>query len=135
MFAEGLIIHKKVDDRIRSIRMMEPSGKFPRCERVFGPFPVGIAEGDIIGERIVSQQEFQLAAPRRPVKGMAASSGKNSVSAFRQNRLEIHLFDDFGQVIVIDQFCMTKGLRRLAEKRLNLFFMEHHLVFEFLQGE
>ena len=63
VFAEGLVVHEEVDDRLFPSDPVEPVGVFGRREWILGPMPVGEAEGHVVREAVVPQQELQFLQP------------------------------------------------------------------------
>ena len=116
VFAEGLVVHEEVDDRLLPPDPMEPVGVFGRRERVFGPVPVGEAEGHVVRKAVVPQEELQLLAARRTVHQVGAPPAEDLFGPLGEDRLVAHLFHRRREGVAVDQLRVAEGPALLPEE-------------------
>jgi hypothetical protein len=116
VFTQGLVVHKEVDNRLLPPDPMEPVGVFGRRERVFGPAPVGEAEGHVVRKAVVPQKELQLLAARRTVYQVGAPPAKDFFGPLGEDRPVAHLFYRRREGVAVDQLRVAEGPALLPEQ-------------------
>ena len=75
MLAEGLVVHKQVDDEAVAVDLVDPVREFVGGQRPLRPVAIGEPKRDIVAQRVIFQQESQAIAPFR---GYRQNSGFDS---------------------------------------------------------
>ena len=133
MLAEGLVVHEEVDDV--ALGGLEPAHEFLRGERPLVPAPVGEAEGDVVAERIVAQQDLQIGVEVVVVDIVRALPAHDVAGALGQHRIEAEFVDHRADVVGIDQLGVAEGRGRESEILLHGRLVLLHLVDELRLGD
>jgi len=116
VFADGLVVHKEVDDRLFPSDPVEPVGVFGRRERILGPISVGEAKGHVVREAVVPEQELQFFTAVRSVYQVGAPPAKDFFAPLGEDRPVAHLFHRRREGVAVDQLRMAEGLTLLLEE-------------------
>jgi len=135
MFTKCLVIHKKVDDLTGNVDAMDPLGKFIRLEGILCPFRVGEAEGDVIREPVVPQEQLYFHTPCRLIDKIGTPPAHDLIRPLGENDLISHFFYDLCKFIVIDKLRIAKCYRGLTKEGTDPLFVQGDLFPEFPPGE
>jgi len=120
MFAEGFVVHKEVYDEAVAVDLVYPAGELVGGQRPLTPVAVGEPESDVIAERIVFEQQFEVIAPFGAVNEIGASVAEDVVSAFADNGVETtHRLYEVGQLVIIYKLGVSEDAWRLAKELLH----------------
>ena len=111
MFAESFIVHEEVDDLARSLVRSEPFYIFVRRQRPFVPTAVREAEGDVVREFVVAQQQAQFLVDGVGVYIVGRFPAQHVLGTFGQHRTEAHFGHCGADVVGVDQLCVSEGGR------------------------
>ena len=103
MLAEGLVVHKQVDDFARRLVRGEPLHVFLRRQGPFVPVLVGEAEGDVVRELVVAQQQAQFLVDGVGIDVVGRFPAQYVLGAFGQHRAEAHAGHHLADLVRIDQ--------------------------------
>ena len=132
-FAEGLQVHKQVEHLLLLRGVGNPAHIFVGGEGVFVPGSVGETAGDIVGELVVLQQEFELRSGGCAVDIVGRLPSEDVLCTFGDAPLEAHSQNLRGNFIGVNQLGVAEYLRCLAEEFLDFVGMELHLHAEFFR--
>src|SRR5690606_24280338 len=99
MLSEGFIIHEKIDGMSVSVVSVDPVGV--RFSRKGIAFPSAITEPkrQIIGKRVVLQQQLDTVTPYRVIYIIRTSPSQHRIPAFSHNTEIPVVFTPFGKIV------------------------------------
>ena len=130
MLAEGLVVHEQVHDVVVPGGILHPGEILLGREGIHVPALVGEAEGDVVGQAVVAEQEPELRLGVAGVDEVRALPAHDVAGALGEHRLEAEAVHAFADGVGVDELGVAEGGRRDAEQVLDGLLVLHHLVGE-----
>ena len=118
-----------------AVEAEEPGGIFVCGKRVFLPGLVGEAEGNVVREAVVFQQQAYAAAVGRLVAEIGAAPVDDLVGTLGEHGLVAHFLGHAGDVVVVDELCVAEGSGRHAKVLFDKPVVDPDLLLPFLWRE
>ena len=99
-------------------------------ERILLPVGVAKAEGNVVGERVVSQEQLEVGVERAMVEIVRALPSQHVLRTLREQSFESHVGHDLSDLVLVDEARVAEDLRFLSEILLDLLRLQLHLVAE-----
>ena len=132
-FAEGLEVHEQVDYLFLGRCRCDPVDIFVGSHGVAVPFGVREAEGDIVAQLRVLEQQFQLRARGGAVDVVGRFPAQNMLGALGYAPFETHVVDLRSEVVAVDELGVAQNFRLDAEQGMEFLTVGLDLQAEFLR--
>ena len=109
-----------------------PASELIRCKGPLGPTLVREAEGDVVSEFVVAQQEAELVVVSIGIYEVWRLPTKDVLSTLCQHCLEAQVLDHLCDVVRVDKLGIAEGCGLNAELLLKHLRVELNLIFELL---
>lgn len=131
MFAKSLVVHEEVDERAASGGVMKPFNISVGLEWPFFPVAIREAEGEIIAEAVVFQEELNVFGVCRAINVIRAAPLEDRIPAFSEDAFVTFFVGPLGEIIIVGEFGIAEDFRGDAESFFDLFLVCFDLSLEF----
>ena len=132
VLAEGLVVHEEVDHFARGLLRREPLHVLVGRQRPLVPTLVREAEGDVVREFVVAQQQTEFLVHGVGVDVVGRLPAQHVLGSLGKHRAEAHFGDHGADVVRVDQLRIAEGRGFHAELLLEHGGMELDLLDEVL---
>lgn len=128
VFAEGFVVHEEVYEGAVDGGILEPFDVGVGLEWPFFPAAVTEAEGDVVAEAVVFQEEFDVFRAGWAVDVVRAAPLQDRVPALCDDAFETVFVCPMREVVIIAKFGVAEDFWRDAESVFNLLHMHVDLA-------
>ena len=141
VLAEGLVVHEQVAAEAVAVDLVDPARELLGGKRPFLPAPVREAEGDVVAQAVVLEEQLdravgEVAFARRRVDIVRRAEAEQAVDALADDRAVLAALRHVrGELVRVDELGVAEDLRRHAEDLLHALLVEVDLRVELRAGE
>ena len=129
---ERFVVDKNVDELFVFGQSRQPAFELVGSQRPLTPTAVAKAQGNVVAQRIVLEQNFQLRLYRVAIQIVRTLPAQHLLGTLGQHCLEAHVGNHLAEAVGINQFCVAEHGGRLAEELFDGLDLLGHLAAELL---
>ena len=131
-FSEGLQIHEQVDDLLILRCRGDPVHVFVGCEGICVPVGIGEAEGNVVGQLGVLQQNLELGSACGAVNVVGRFPSEDVLGTFGNHAFVAHIENHRCHFVAIYELGVAEHFGANSEEIVDLVVVHLHLGHEFL---